>query len=201
MALTLSRCRRYLKHPATPDAGTPRQNAIAGTSPRPAARLSRTWSDRPVPGMAQVTAGWLNTNFSSGCAQLVQPRADRPHRRPGTTTAHPPAPLRRGAGTELTTACSGDCHGAGRALRRHTCAAAARAKRGERGQALTTKGHDMKRFVLVLVASIFAVSATVSCDKLKSPAPPLPLPKTEPASPVPQVTAPKEQASRASVVR
>ena len=60
----------------------------------------------------------------------------------------------------------------------------------------------MKRFVLVVVASILAiVSVTVSCDKLKPPAPPLPLPKTEPAPPVPQVTAPKEQAPRASAVR
>ena len=70
-----------------------------------------------------------------------------------------------------------------------------------RRQAVATKGHDMKRIVLVVVASILAVSATVSCDKLKPPAPPLPVPKTEPAPPVPQVTAPKEQAPGSSAVR
>ena len=71
-----------------------------------------------------------------------------------------------------------------------------------RRQAVSTKGHDMKRFVLVVVASILAiVAATVSCDKLKPPAPPLPVPKTEPAPPVPQVTAPKEQAPGSSAVR
>ena len=59
----------------------------------------------------------------------------------------------------------------------------------------------MKRFVLVAVASILAVSATVSCDKIKPPAPPLPRPKTEPAPLVPQVTAPKEQTPGASAVR
>ena len=59
----------------------------------------------------------------------------------------------------------------------------------------------MKRFVLAVVASFLAVFATVSCDKLKPPAPPLPLPKTEPAPPVPQVTAPKDQAPGASAVR
>ena len=58
----------------------------------------------------------------------------------------------------------------------------------------------MKRFALVM--SILAiVSVTVSCDKLKPPAPPLPLPKTEPAPPVSKVTAPKAQAPGASAVR
>ena len=60
----------------------------------------------------------------------------------------------------------------------------------------------MKRFILVVVASILAiVSATVSCDKLKPPAPPLPIPKTESAPPLPQVTAPKEQRPGASAIR
>lgn len=45
----------------------------------------------------------------------------------------------------------------------------------------------MKRFCLVLIASTVAVSATVSCDKLRLPAPPPPLPKTEPTPPVPPV--------------
>ena len=58
----------------------------------------------------------------------------------------------------------------------------------------------MMRFTLVM--SILAlVFVTASCDKLKPPAPPLPLPKTEPAPPVPKVTAPKEQAPGASAVR
>ena len=59
----------------------------------------------------------------------------------------------------------------------------------------------MKRFVIVVIASILAASATVSCDKLKPPVPPLPLPKTEPAPPVPQVAPPKQQAPGASAVR
>ena len=61
----------------------------------------------------------------------------------------------------------------------------------------------MRRFVLVLVASILAVSAAASCDKLKPRTPPFPLPRpeTEPAPPVPQVTAPKAQAPAASAVR
>ena len=63
------------------------------------------------------------------------------------------------------------------------------------------EGHDMRRLGFVVVASIVAVSATVSCDKLKLPAPPLPLPKTEPAPPVPKVIAPKERAPGASAVR
>ena len=70
-----------------------------------------------------------------------------------------------------------------------------------RRQGISTKGHDMKRFVLVLVASILAVSAAASCDKLKPRAPPLPRPETEPAPPAPQVTAPKAQAPAASAVR
>ena len=59
----------------------------------------------------------------------------------------------------------------------------------------------MRQSVFAVVAAILAVSATVSCDKLKPRELPLPLPKTEPAPPAPQVTAPKEQASGASVVR
>ena len=61
----------------------------------------------------------------------------------------------------------------------------------------------MKRFVLVLVASILVVFAAVSCDKLKPRTPPIPLPRpeTEPASPAPQVTAPKAQAPAVSEVR
>jgi len=59
----------------------------------------------------------------------------------------------------------------------------------------------MKQFVLAVVASILVVSATVSCDKLKPRAPPLPLPKREPAPPAPQATAPKQQAPGASAVR
>ena len=59
----------------------------------------------------------------------------------------------------------------------------------------------MKRILLVVVASIHAVSTTASCDKIKPPAPPLPRPKTEPAPLVPQVTAPKEQTPGASAVR
>jgi len=65
---------------------------------------------------------------------------------------------------------------------------------------LSTKGREVKQFALV-VSILAIVSATVSCDKLKPPAPPLPLPKTEPASPSPKVTAPKEQAPGASAVR
>ncbi len=41
--------------------------------PAPAAALSAMCSPRLVPGIVQVTAGWLSTNFSSTCAQLVQP--------------------------------------------------------------------------------------------------------------------------------
>ena len=67
-------------------------------------------------------------------------------------------------------------------------------------QAVSTKGHEMKRFALVVV-SFLAVFATVSCDKLKPPAPPLPVPKREPAPPVPKVTAPKDQSTGASAVR
>lgn len=60
----------------------------------------------------------------------------------------------------------------------------------------------MKRSVLAVVALIFAASATVSCDKLKPPPPSPPLPETELSVPVlPQVTAPKGQAPRASAVR
>ena len=60
----------------------------------------------------------------------------------------------------------------------------------------------MKRSVLAMVALILAAFATVSCDKLKPPAPSPPLPETGlplPASP--QVTAPKGQAPAASAVR
>ena len=60
----------------------------------------------------------------------------------------------------------------------------------------------MKRFVIVVIASILAASATVSCDKLKPPAPSPPLPQTELSVPaLPQVTAPKGQAPGASAVR
>lgn len=45
----------------------------------------------------------------------------------------------------------------------------------------------MKRFFLVVIASTVAVSATVSCDKLRLPASPPPVPKTEPTPPVPPV--------------
>lgn len=57
----------------------------------------------------------------------------------------------------------------------------------------------MKRLVIVVIASILAASATVSCDKLKPAVPPLP--KTEAAPPVPQVTSPEQQAPGASAVR
>ena len=60
----------------------------------------------------------------------------------------------------------------------------------------------MKRFVLAVVASILAVSATVSCDKLKPPVPSPPLPETELSLPaLPQVTAPKGQVPGGSAVR
>ena len=60
----------------------------------------------------------------------------------------------------------------------------------------------MKRSVLAAVALIFAVSAMVSCDKLKLPTPSPPLPQTERLVPaLPQMTAPSGQAPSASAVR
>lgn len=57
----------------------------------------------------------------------------------------------------------------------------------------------MTRLVFVVIVSVVAVSATVSCDKLKPPAPPLP--KTESGPLVPEVTVPKDQAPGASATR
>jgi tripartite-type tricarboxylate transporter receptor subunit TctC len=56
-------------------AASRRQKAASGKVPvpTPAAALSAMCSARLVPGIVQVTAGWLSTNFSSTCAQLVQP--------------------------------------------------------------------------------------------------------------------------------
>jgi len=59
----------------------------------------------------------------------------------------------------------------------------------------------MKSSVLSVIALMLTAFATVSCDKLKPPAPAPPLPETAPSLPLPQVTAPKEQAPGASAVR
>ena len=69
----------------------------AARSPKPARTLSSMCSRRRVPGIAQVTAGWLSTNFSSTCAQLVQP----------ISAAQPAAAWRAGraAGRRRRTAC------------------------------------------------------------------------------------------------
>ena len=62
-----------------------------------------------------------------------------------------------------------------------------------------TEANAMTRLVFVMIVSIVAISATVSCDKLKRAAPPLP--KTEYGPPTPKVTVPKDQAPGASAVR
>src|SRR5688572_25684040 len=49
------------------------RNASSGRKPSPACALSLTCSGFEVAGMMQVTAGWPSTNFSSSCAQVVQP--------------------------------------------------------------------------------------------------------------------------------
>lgn len=66
-------------------------------------------------------------------------------------------------------------------------------------KAICTKGHDMKRLLIVVTALILAASATVSCDKLKPAVPPLP--KIEAAPAMPQVTSSEQQAPGASAVR
>src|SRR5258708_22208730 len=47
--------------------------AASGIGPWPAPRLSRMCSALAVPGMAQVTAGWLTIHLRKYCAQLAMP--------------------------------------------------------------------------------------------------------------------------------